>query len=70
MKCRLHQLGINIGYRILELLTVRDKITKRHCNILSILYFISNNVWKYLFNHTATLLRGNSEQPQCGELFA
>lgn len=58
---RLHHLGLDIGLRLLELLTTRDKSTKRHMNIISILSFVSTSVWKHLFGHTAVLLKGKDD---------
>lgn len=58
---RLHALGIDIGHRLLELLTIRDKYTKRHMTIISVLSFVSTSVWKYLFGHHAILLKGRDD---------
>eukprot|EP00371_Babesia_bovis_P001518 XP_001610165.1 41-2 protein antigen precursor [Babesia bovis T2Bo] len=58
---RLHGLGVDIGPRLLEMLSTRERCTKRYTNIVSILSFISTTVWKHLFNHHAILLKGKDD---------
>jgi len=41
--------GYGIGFKILEFLCYKSREYKRHTTIVQILSFISNNVWKYLF---------------------
>ncbi|UKK01922.2 hypothetical protein MACK_001275 [Theileria orientalis] len=55
---RLHLMGFEVGCRILDALTIKDKITTRFTTIVPLLSFISTSVWKYLFNHQAVLMRG------------
>ncbi|BAM40343.1 uncharacterized protein TOT_020000602 [Theileria orientalis strain Shintoku] len=55
---RLHLMGFEVGCRILDALTIKDKITTRFTTIVPLLSFISTSVWKYLFNHHAVLMRG------------
>ncbi|GFE54933.1 trafficking particle complex subunit 5 [Babesia ovis] len=58
---RLHGLGLDIGPRLLEMLSTRERYVKRCTNIVSILSFISTCVWKHLFGHNAILLKGKDD---------
>ncbi|GIX63687.1 transport protein particle component, Bet3 domain-containing protein [Babesia caballi] len=58
---RLHALGLDIGHRLLEVLTARERYYKRHTNIVSVLSFVSSTVWKHLFGHSAVLLKGKDD---------
>ncbi|AFZ79570.1 hypothetical protein BEWA_024190 [Theileria equi strain WA] len=57
-------MGIEVGVRILELLTLREKITTRFKNVIALLTFVANSVWKYLFGHSAVLLRGKEDSSE------
>ncbi|KAK1443758.1 TRAPP I complex [Babesia gibsoni] len=57
----LHHLGLDVGHRLLEMLTFRERYTKRHMNIISVLSFVSTTVWKYLFGHHAILMKGKDD---------
>lgn len=59
-------MGISVGYKIVELITIRDKAhQKRETRILQILSFISQKCWKYLFGHTGDLLKGQESDDEC-----
>ncbi|XP_952099.1 uncharacterized protein TA14165 [Theileria annulata] len=58
-------MGTEIGNRILDYLTVREKINTRFTNIVSLLTFISTTVWKYLFNHHCLLLKEKDDNKEC-----
>ncbi|XP_055388400.1 trafficking protein particle complex subunit 5-like [Condylostylus longicornis] len=55
---RLHELGVRVGWKVLELLSFREKHGRRDTRLLSILTFVSQNCWRYLFGHTGELLKG------------
>uniref|UniRef100_A0A3B0MZZ9 Transport protein particle (TRAPP) component, putative n=1 Tax=Theileria annulata TaxID=5874 RepID=A0A3B0MZZ9_THEAN len=57
-------MGTEIGNRILDYLTVREKINTRFTNIVSLLTFISTTVWKYLFNHHCLLLKEKDDNKE------
>eukprot|EP00922_Rhytidocystis_sp_ex-Travisia-forbesii_P019320 GHVS01028634.1.p1 GENE.GHVS01028634.1~~GHVS01028634.1.p1 ORF type:complete len:204 (-),score=16.78 GHVS01028634.1:455-1066(-) len=54
---KLHELGVRVGYRVLDLLVFREK-NKREIHILPMLKFVSQVCWKYLFGHPGVLLEG------------
>eukprot|EP01029_Cantina_marsupialis_P029129 TRINITY_DN779840_c0_g1_i1.p1 TRINITY_DN779840_c0_g1~~TRINITY_DN779840_c0_g1_i1.p1 ORF type:complete len:189 (+),score=33.95 TRINITY_DN779840_c0_g1_i1:120-686(+) len=67
LKRRLESLGHDIGTRILELITVRERIArggdvKRETKLLNMLKFISNRVWKLLFGKPASSLQKSTEK--------
>ncbi|GMH35375.1 hypothetical protein BSKO_03243 [Bryopsis sp. KO-2023] len=53
---RLEVVGCEIGQRLLELLTYREKVPRRKCHIIDILKFIHSTVWPYMFGKTADSL--------------
>ncbi|PHJ24393.1 trafficking protein particle complex subunit 5 [Cystoisospora suis] len=67
MEDRLHELGLRIGYKILDLLVYRERHKKREIKILSILTFISTCVWRYLFGHSGELLKAQDNELECKE---
>lgn len=50
---RLDKVGYEIGVRILELLSYREKLLRRKPECLDILRFIHSTVWPYLFGKNA-----------------
>lgn len=62
---RLHELGLRIGYKILDLLVYRERHKKREIKILSILTFVSTCVWRYLFGHSGELLKAQDNELEC-----
>eukprot|EP01071_Lankesteria_metandrocarpae_P005620 Lankesteria_metandrocarpae@DN4068_c0_g1_i1.p1 len=59
---RLHELGVRVGYKVLDLLCFREKGNKREIKILNILTFVSQNCWKYLFDHSGDLLKSQDNE--------
>eukprot|EP00746_Dinoflagellata_sp_MGD_P006659 gnl/MRDRNA2_/MRDRNA2_113097_c0_seq1.p1 gnl/MRDRNA2_/MRDRNA2_113097_c0~~gnl/MRDRNA2_/MRDRNA2_113097_c0_seq1.p1 ORF type:complete len:210 (-),score=37.27 gnl/MRDRNA2_/MRDRNA2_113097_c0_seq1:13-579(-) len=55
---RLHELGVPIGARVLDLCCFRENRNKRETRILPMLTFVAQIVWKHLFGHAAELLKG------------
>src|SRR5690349_5509886 len=55
MERRLADIGHSVGLRLLEYTAWREKYSKRNTRLIRFLQFISNNVWKLLFNKAATL---------------
>mmetsp|Transcript_20167 Transcript_20167/g.28711 ORF Transcript_20167/g.28711 Transcript_20167/m.28711 type:complete len:199 (+) Transcript_20167:54-650(+) len=53
---RLENSGYGVGFRVLELLTLRSKEYKREIRLMSILQFVSAAVWKSLFGKSADSL--------------
>mmetsp|Transcript_74056 Transcript_74056/g.216976 ORF Transcript_74056/g.216976 Transcript_74056/m.216976 type:complete len:196 (+) Transcript_74056:84-671(+) len=58
---RLHELGVPIGARVLDLYCCRENRNRRETRILPMLNFIAQTVWKQLFGHAADLLKADSE---------
>jgi|ERR1712129_105655 len=50
---RLSNIGYSIGYKQLELMTYRVNNGRRHRDVIGMLEFIKDNVWKHLFGRTA-----------------
>ncbi|CAB3381439.1 trafficking protein particle complex subunit 5 [Cloeon dipterum] len=53
---KLHEIGLDVGSRIVDLYFVRDKNCKRETKLLNILLFIKTTVWKNLFGREADKL--------------
>ena len=51
--CRLEDTGFGVGLRLLEILSFREKGSKRDIRLLDVLKFIHTSLWKYLFGHHA-----------------
>lgn len=64
---RLSNVGKRVGSRMLELLTLRDKNSRREIKLNSMLLFVNTVVWKSLFGKQADALEkdGDSEDT-CG----
>ncbi|KAK5583110.1 hypothetical protein RB653_004700 [Dictyostelium firmibasis] len=58
---KLSDMGYSIGPRLLELLCVREKNSKRETKLLGILSFIHTTVWKSLFGKPADSLEKSTE---------
>mmetsp|Transcript_21277 Transcript_21277/g.23112 ORF Transcript_21277/g.23112 Transcript_21277/m.23112 type:complete len:193 (+) Transcript_21277:55-633(+) len=58
---RLETLGHGIGVRVVELVSCRDRLTKRETRIVGMLQYISNVLWKYLFGKAADNLERSME---------
>ena len=62
--CRLETLGVEVGVRLLELLTFREKTPKRKQRVIDILRFIHSTLWPYMFGKTAdSLEQANAVMP-------
>jgi len=59
---RLHELGVPIGARVLDLYCCRENRNRRETRILPMLSFVAQTVWKQLFGHTAELLKGQDHE--------
>ena len=63
---RLEELGFGVGQRVIELVSSRERITKRETRLLGILQFITTSVWKHLFNKAAdSLERAMDDEDSC-----
>merc|ERR1739838_1248493 len=58
---RLHGMGVRVGHKILDLIMIREKGMKRDNGIMSLLTFICQVCWRYLFGKTAELLKCNKK---------
>lgn len=56
LQVRLQDAGKHIGYRIVDLITNRDKNFRRETKIINMLMFIKTVFWKTLFNKEADKL--------------
>ena len=54
--CSLETMGVEVGIRLLELLTFREKVPKRKQRVIDILRFIHSTLWPYMFGKTADSL--------------
>lgn len=59
---RLHEFGVPVGSRVLDLCCFRENRNKRETRILPMLTFVSQTVWKHLFGRTAELLKGQDHE--------
>ena len=53
MPCRLEDLGLGVGLRLLEVHCYRDRNCKRELRLLEALKFVHSSLWRYLFGHQA-----------------
>ena len=44
--CRLAQLGHHVGFRMIDLLAMREKTPKRETKHVNMLWFIQKTLWK------------------------
>mmetsp|Transcript_16265 Transcript_16265/g.15601 ORF Transcript_16265/g.15601 Transcript_16265/m.15601 type:complete len:210 (-) Transcript_16265:96-725(-) len=58
---KLEDSGYGIGQRVIELIGVRERTVKRETRIVNMLQFITNIVWRHLFNKTAENLERSME---------
>lgn len=59
---QLEELGYTIGPKILELVTYRERSSRKATNVLDILRFIHDPVWQTLFNKKADELEQNTDE--------
>jgi len=62
---KLHEVGVRVGYRVLDLLCYRDKANRREVRLLSMLSFVSQTCWRALFGHAGDLLKGQDSELEC-----
>ena len=55
-KGKLHELGYQVGSRLLDLVFVREKAAKRETKLLNVLLFVKSTLWKTLFGKEADKL--------------
>lgn len=58
---RLEECGFSIGQRMIEMVGCRERLTKRETKIVNMLQFITNVIWKHLFNKAADNLERSVE---------
>lgn len=58
---KLEDAGYQVGLRMLELITHRERSNKRETKIVPMLTFVSNTVWKVLFGKAADSLERHTE---------
>ena len=58
---RLEESGYSVGQRVGELVGVRERLTKRETRVVNMLQYVSNTVWKHLFNKVADNLERSTE---------
>ena len=58
----MHEIGYQVGARMQELLTFRDKNAKRETKLLSVLSYISSTMWKQMFGKAAELERSTASE--------
>ena len=54
---RLEKVGYEVGTRMLELLSWREKVVRRKPEVLDVLRFIHSSAWPYLFGKVADELQ-------------
>ncbi|CDJ43352.1 transport protein particle component Bet3 domain-containing protein, putative [Eimeria tenella] len=62
MEDRLHEMGLRIGYKVLELVAFRERAAKREIRIVSFLSFVASAVWRCLFGRSMELLRAQDTE--------
>jgi hypothetical protein len=53
---KLHELGFQVGSRMLDLVFVREKAARRETKLLNVLLFVKSTLWKTLFGKEADKL--------------
>lgn len=62
----MEEAGYGIGQRVIELIGGRDRVTKRETRLVNMLQYVSNVVWKFLFNKVAdNLERSTENEDEC-----
>eukprot|EP00761_Pharyngomonas_kirbyi_P005404 gb/GECH01005409.1/.p1 GENE.gb/GECH01005409.1/~~gb/GECH01005409.1/.p1 ORF type:complete len:184 (+),score=24.83 gb/GECH01005409.1/:1-552(+) len=54
---RLNELGYQVGFRMFEAHSYRERLNKREIRLVAMLQYISNNMWKTLFGKNADRLQ-------------
>mmetsp|Transcript_11736 Transcript_11736/g.17779 ORF Transcript_11736/g.17779 Transcript_11736/m.17779 type:complete len:194 (+) Transcript_11736:75-656(+) len=58
---KLEEMGYGVGQRVIELISCRDRVTKRETRLVNMLQYVSNVVWRHLFNKEADSLQRSME---------
>lgn len=53
---RLHELGMDVGSRLIDLYFVREQNSKRETKLINMLLFVKTTLWKCLFGKEAEKL--------------
>ncbi len=53
---KLHELGFQVGARLLDLVFVRERAARRETKLLNVLLFVKSTLWKTLFGKEADKL--------------
>jgi len=67
LESRLNNAGEGVGQRLWDVVSLRERPTKRELTVVSVLQFISGSVWQQLFGKTADALE-KSTDPSHGPL--
>lgn len=63
---RLETLGYSIGQKLIEMISCRDRATKRETRLVGMLQYVSNVLWKHLFGKAAdNLERSMENEDEC-----
>lgn len=63
---KLEELGYGVGLRMIELISIKDRATRRETRLINMLQYLSSTVWKHLFNKVAdNLERSNENEDEC-----
>jgi len=63
---KLDELGYGVGLRMMELISIKDRATKRETRLINMLQYLSSTIWKHLFNKVAdNLERSNDNEDEC-----
>ena len=63
LESRLSDAGKNIGYKVIDLIVIRDKNFRRETRVINILMFIKTVFWRTLFNKEADKLEQANDDP-------
>eukprot|EP01033_Poteriospumella_lacustris_P019588 gene19588-14206_t len=58
---KLETLGYSIGQKLIEMISCRDRATKRETRLVGMLQYVSNVLWKHLFGKAADNLERSME---------
>jgi len=58
---RLEEAGYGIGLKLVELIGIRERATKRETRLVNMLQYVSNVIWRHLFNKAADNLERSME---------
>jgi hypothetical protein len=58
---KLEEGGFGIGVRVVELVGVRERLTKRETRVVGMLQYITQSIWRHIFGKTADNLEKHPE---------